>query len=87
MNLDEFIDTVIDTARAHGYEIEDSRNGRQINFGNKKLHEKHLMNLFPHILADGTNVRALINSAAPGRSCVAKPLRQLIAEIKARGGN
>lgn len=87
MSTDEFIDMVIEMARSHGYAIEDGHNGRQINFGNKKLHERHLKDLYPDILADGANVRALINNVAPGRSCAAKPLRQLIAQIKAQIGS
>ncbi len=39
MTQDEFVDAIIATAQPQGYTIENSRNGRQIDFGHKKLHE------------------------------------------------
>ena len=64
-----------------GYWIEPSRNGVQIDFGHKKLHEGHLRALFPDILAKGVNVAKLIETVAPGRPCVHRPMREIIAQI------
>ena len=82
MTKNQFIDAVIEEARKAGYSIEASRNGRQIDFGNKKLHEKHLRNLYPAILADGGNVSGVIDRIAPGRPCTHRPMKDIIAKIK-----
>ena len=82
MTENQFIDAVIEEAQKTGYSIEASRNGRQIDFGNKKLHEKHLRDLYPTILADGENVSAVIDRIAPGRPCTHRPMKDIIAKIK-----
>ena len=82
MTKDEFINAVIAEAQRQGYAIEDSRNGRQIDFGNKKLHEGHLGKLYPQILADGVDIAALIEDIAPGRPCSHKPMREILAALK-----
>jgi len=66
MTQNEFVDAIIAVAQSNGYLIENSRNGKQIDFGHKKLHEKHLIKLYPGILANGANVSSLIDSVAPG---------------------
>lgn len=82
MTKDEFINAVIAEARRQGYTIEDSRNGRQVDFGNKKLHEGHLGLLYPRILADGADIAALIEEVALGRPCSHKPMRWILAAMK-----
>jgi hypothetical protein len=77
----EFIDAVIEEALEMGYSVEASRNGRQIDFGNKKLHEKHLRDLYPTILTDGEDVAAVIDRIAPGRPCTHRPMKDIIAKI------
>ena len=80
---DQFIDAVIEEAQQAGYSIEISgNNGRQIDFRNKKLHEGHLRDLYPDILADDGNVSAQIERIAPGRPCTHKPMKEIIAKIK-----
>lgn len=81
MTKDEFIEAVIREAQQQGYTVEDSRNGRQIDFGHKKLHEGHLSSLYPLIMADGADVAALIEEIAPGRPCSHKPMREILAAI------
>ncbi len=60
MTQDEFVDAIVATARAQGYSIENSRYGRQIDFGHKKLHEGHLRQLYPDILAEGAHVAVIL---------------------------
>lgn len=82
MNQDEFVEVVIAEARQRRYPVENSRNGRQIDFGHKKLHEGHLQALYPDILADGANVSDLIEKVAPGRPCSHRPIKEILASIK-----
>jgi bifunctional DNase/RNase len=70
---------VIEEARLLGYEIEDSKNGPQIDFGCKKLHEKHLRKLFPII---GVSIKDAIEQVAPGRPCVHVPMREIIRRLR-----
>jgi hypothetical protein len=79
---DEFVDAIVETARSHGYSIENSRHGRQIDFGYKKLHEGHLRQLYPDILTEGANIPSLIDATAPGRPCSHKPMREIVATVK-----
>lgn len=83
MTQDEFVDVILATARSQGYSIENSRNGRQIDFGLKKLHEGHLMRLYPDIIAEGAQIPRLIEHVAPGRPCTHKPMREIVAAVKA----
>jgi len=83
MTQDEFIDAMVTTARGQGYSIENSRNGRQIDFGHKKLHEGHLRLLYPNVFAVGADIAPLIEAVAPGRPCSHKPMREIVATVKA----
>lgn len=82
MTEDEFIEKVIIVARNLNFLIEDSRNGRQIDFGHKKLHEGHLRVLYPEILNENANINILIDNVAPGRPCTHAPMRTIIAIIR-----
>jgi len=67
-----------------GYPVEMSRNGRQIDYGHKKLREGHLAEVYPEILQPGAHIPSLINRVAPGRPCAHRPTREIIAAM-ARG--
>jgi hypothetical protein len=82
MTQDEFVDAIVATARSLDYSIENSRNGRQIDFGHKKLHEGHLNLLYPDILAEDAHIPSLIEAVAPGRPCSHKPMREIVATVK-----
>ncbi|MBE0547365.1 MAG: hypothetical protein IH627_06885 [Rubrivivax sp.] len=85
MNKSQFVNLTIAIAREHGWRIETNRDGlTQIDFGNKKLHAKHLEDMFPAILADGASVSETIEKNAPGRPCTVRPMRLIITEIKRR---
>lgn len=81
----DYLKEVIKVARRQGYKIETSeRTGlEQIDFGNKKLHSKHLDKLYPDILQPDADIPALIEKTAPGRPCAHKPMRKIIQEIRA----
>ncbi len=81
MTENEFVDSVLAEALRQGYRTGSSRNGRQIDFGHKKLHEGHLRTLYPHILAEDADVTALIEKVAPGRPCSHKPMKEVLAKI------
>ncbi|NMW20528.1 MAG: hypothetical protein HKK67_02610 [Chlorobiaceae bacterium] len=81
MTQHEFVDAIISVAQSKGYLVENSRNGKQIDFGHKKLHEGHLIKLYPSILATGANISSLIESVAPGRPCSHKPMREIVATV------
>jgi hypothetical protein len=77
-----FVNATIEEARKQGYPIEEqTRHGRQINFGHKKLHEQHLQALYPAILQPNANIAALIDEVAPGRPCAHKPMREIICSL------
>lgn len=82
MTQDEFIEAIVAKARSQGYSIENSRNGRQIVFGHKKLHEGHLSRLYPEILAECANIPSLIDAVAPGRPCSHKPMKKIVTIVK-----
>lgn len=82
MTQDEFVEAIVATARSQGYLIENSRHGRQIDFGHKKLHEGHLRRLYPDILAEDAHIPSLIDAMAPGRPCSHKPMREIVATVK-----
>jgi hypothetical protein len=83
MNRTQFVDLVLTIARKNGWRIETNRDGlTQIDFGNKKLHARHLEAMFPEILGDGASVSGIIDKIAPGRPCTFGPMRAIIAEIK-----
>ena len=84
MTESEFVTVVLQEAEQQGYEIEDSRNGRQIDFGHKKLHEGHLRTLYPEILEEDAHVPTLVDAVAPGRPCSHRPMREILARIKGR---
>ncbi len=81
MDQETFIKNIIKIAKRHGYQVKESRNGLQIDFGNKKLHEGHLGHLYPDILQPDANIKELIDDVAPGRPCSHKPMREIIAEL------
>lgn len=79
MKKSQFIDSVVETADRLGYKMKINRDGlRQIDFGHKKLHEGHLAQLYPEILQPGAHIPSLIESVAPGRSCVHRPMREIV---------
>ena len=82
MTRDEFVDAIVAAARSQGYSIENSRNGRQIDCGDKKLHERHLSQLYPDILAEDVHIPSLIEAVAPGRPCSHKPMIEIVATVK-----
>ena len=87
MSQKEFVDAVFVIAKQKGYIQETGRNGiRQIDFGNKKLHEDHLRQLYPKILhplaiTDTSYTRKLIEDIAPGRPCTHKPMREIVESL------
>jgi hypothetical protein len=81
-----FVNLTVEEAKKRGYLIEEgTQNGRQIDFGNKKLHEGHLRALYPSILQPEANISALIDRVAPGRPCTHKPMREIIYSLTAAG--
>jgi hypothetical protein len=86
MDKTQFVNLVIEIARLNGWRIETNRHGlTQIDFGHKKLHARHLEDMFPAILQDAASVPAIIEKVAPGRPCTFKPMRHIIARIKTGG--
>ncbi len=78
-----FIEAIIRIAKQQGYEVKINRDGlRQIDFGQKQLHEGHLKPLFLAILASDANVSSLIESVAPGRSCAHRPMKEILAQLQ-----
>ena len=86
MNKSQLVNLTVAIAREKGWRIETNRDGlTQIDFGNKKLHAKHLEAMFPEILAEGASVSKVIERIAPGRPCTVKPMRLIVTEMKSRG--
>ena len=86
MTKEQFIDTVIDVAKKHGYPVRINRyNQWQIDFGHKQLHEGHLAKLYPDILKEDVNIRKLIERVAPGRPCTHRPMEEIMRDIQSRG--
>jgi hypothetical protein len=82
MARDEFVSKVLQIARTEGYPVKPNRDGRlQVDFGHKQLHEEHLRQLYPGILADRADINTLIERIAPGRPCAHKPRRAIIAKL------
>ncbi len=83
MDIQQFVDRVVKIAREKGFQIETNRDGiTQIDFGNKKLHARHLRAMFPVILEDGVAIPTIIEKVAPGRPCTFKPMKEIVEEIK-----
>jgi hypothetical protein len=89
MGKNEFVDAVMRLACQRGLSIEMNRAGeRTIVFNKrskKKLHEGHIRELYPEILRRGAtvgDVRALIESVAPGRPCTHKGMREIAWSIR-----
>ena len=79
MDRELFIIKVLECACNQGFVIETNHDGfLQIDFGNKKLHQKHLNELFPNILNSDVIISKLIERIAPGRPCTHKPMRDII---------
>lgn len=88
--FDDFQSDVVRIAKVQGYKIEklSGTNIPQIDFGNKKLHGKHLRALFPAVLAaTETEINKLIERVAPGRTCTHLPFRKIVAQIKSEHPN
>jgi hypothetical protein len=80
----EYLNRVFQIARSNGYPMEINRQGlRQIDFGHKKLHEGHMDQLYPQILAPRAHIPSLIERVAPGRPCTHKPMRLIIEKLTA----
>lgn len=78
MNKEQYLHTVFKIAAEHNHTVEFNRDGdRQIDFGLKKLHEKHLTKLYPAILNADAHLPTLIERVAPGRSCAHRPMREI----------
>lgn len=85
-SAEEFVTAVVRIAPDMGYKVETNRNGiLQIAFGNKKLHADHLARLYPEIINLGVNVKDVIEKVARGRPCTHKPMRMIIARLRAGG--
>ena len=75
MDVDEYEDKFFETAEEMGHKIEickggPSRGGRQIDFGNKKLHAGHVRKLYPLIRKKGLPISYEgFNELVPGRPC------------------
>ena len=82
MNEKQFVDAVVAEAQQQGYAVENSSNGRQIDFEHEKLHEGHLRDLHPDILTPGADISALIEKVAPGRPCSHRPMKEILAAIR-----
>jgi len=87
LSRDEFVNEVLRVARERGYTLEyNARNNRrQIDFGHKKLHARHLENLYPAILHRGAHIPSLIEHVAPGRPCSHRPMREIIEQLRYEG--
>lgn len=83
--VDEFVSEVLRVALECGFAVENSRNGKQINFGHKKLHEGHLRELYPNIAIPGAHIPALIENVAPGRPCTHRPMRDIVERLRKCG--
>ena len=81
MTLAQFLDAFFKIGQTLGYPVEMSRNGRQIVFPNKKLHEGYLRDMYPEILQSGADMNALLKHFVPGRPCAYPPTRKIIAEM------
>jgi hypothetical protein len=57
----DFVKEVLKIAEDSGYTIEIGKRNKlqQIDFGNKKLHAKHLEKLYPKILSKDANIATL----------------------------
>lgn len=91
MGKNEFVDEVFRAAQGRGLRVEIGRSGRRTIVFNevskKKLHEDHIRALHPEILRRGASVgdmRALIESVAPGRPCTHKGMREIAWSIRDR---
>ncbi len=80
----DFLRDILRIARSNNYTVERLRGGTvpQIDFGHKKLHALHFEKLFPEILADGTDIGALIEIVAPGHPCAHRPMREIVNQLK-----
>ncbi len=82
-NTKSFIESVFMIAKEHGYKVETNRDGlRQVNFGNKKLHEKHLADMWPDIVNPGADLPLIIEKVAPGSQCTHRPMEKIVAQLK-----
>ncbi len=83
-SADDFLNDVLRVASQQGYRIETLRGTDipQIDFGIKKLHARHILALFPAILADDADINRMIENVAPGRPCAHRPFRELVAQIR-----
>ncbi len=83
MDTQQFVEQVVTIARTKGFRIETNREGlTQIDFGNKKLHSRHLQAMYPEIMDDGVTISQIIEKVAPGRPCTFKPMKEIISDMK-----
>ncbi|MGR3984112.1 MAG: hypothetical protein OD817_02465 [Gammaproteobacteria bacterium] len=78
---EQFLDAVFKAAHTLGYPRELGKDGWQIEFGEKGLHEGHLAELYPEVLEPGADVSSLINEVAPGRECVHKAMGEILEKV------
>jgi hypothetical protein len=87
VNIDDFMDDFFINAEKMGYEIESCKLGeaqgkKQIDFGNKKLHELHIRRLYPMLIENGINFSyEAFNDVVPGRPCAVKGFREISATV------
>ena len=86
MEAHDFVERVIESARADGFRIELNRYGlTQIDFCHKKLHAQHLLRMLPEILFPDANVAKIIEKTAPGRPCTHRPMKRIISRVLSSG--
>ncbi|NPE28790.1 hypothetical protein HNV12_12665 [Methanococcoides sp. SA1] len=87
MDENEYVNAFFETANEMGYEIETCMRGsakgkRQIDFGNKKLHEEHIKALFPLVQNKGYEFTTEdFNTVVSGRPCAMKGFREINKRI------
>ncbi|WP_292463440.1 hypothetical protein [Methanolobus sp.] len=87
MNVDDFVNNFFKNAEKIGYNIEvcnrgEARGKRQIDFGNKKLHELHIRMLYPMLIENGIDFSpASFNEIVRGRPCSIKGFREISATV------
>ncbi|QLC50604.1 hypothetical protein HWN40_10375 [Methanolobus zinderi] len=87
INVNDFVNRFFETAEKLGYDVEvckrgEARGKKQIDFGNKKLHELHLRKLYPMLIENGIDFSYdAFNDIVPGRPCAVKGFREISATI------
>ncbi|MCD4822588.1 MAG: hypothetical protein K8R11_11105 [Methanococcoides sp.] len=87
MDSKEYVDTFFDIAKEMGYNIGRCKRGsargqKQIDFGNKKLHEGHIRKLYPLIMEKGIEFSYDdFDELVPGRPCAVKGFKEINKKI------